>query len=87
MTSLLHKFTHTQKEVAEEFSNEIDNTKTERQKEAVVLSWWFALEKTLSPTDMFHGVLTFRNEVISPPNQKINYFLMLRHFVTRIFWN
>lgn len=36
MTSLLHKFTHTLKEVAEEFSNEIDNAKIERQKEAVV---------------------------------------------------
>ena len=34
-----------------------------------------------------HGVLTFRTEVMSPPNRKINYFLMLRHFVTRIFWN
>ena len=34
-----------------------------------------------------HGVLTFRTEVMSPPNRKINNFLMLRHFVTRIFWN
>ena len=36
---------------------------------------------------ILHGVLTFQTEVMSPPNRKINYFLMLRHLVTRIFLN
>ena len=43
MTSLLHKFTHTLKEVAEEFSNEIDNAKLKGKKK--LGSWWYALEK------------------------------------------
>ena len=34
-----------------------------------------------------HGVLTFRTEVMSPPNEKINCFFIWRHHRARIRWN
>ena len=42
-------------------------------------------ESKVGRAEIVHGVLTFRTEVMSPPNWKFNYFLMLRLFVTRIF--
>ena len=37
--------------------------------------------------EAYHGVLTFRTEVMSPPNEKINCFFIWRHHRARIRWN
>ena len=47
----------------------------------------FKLTQVISNLDHCHGVLTFRNEVMSPPHQKINCFFFWRPHRARIHWN